>query len=114
MPLQVQEFTGITPGKLGVLLAKIKEDTGIVIEPSLTETSHGEAGERGFVFFWTYDPAALKLTIQVLKKPFFVLSHTILNAISEEVAGIKEPPPAPAPAPETSAPEVSTSAPEVK
>ena len=84
MSLQLQTFNAFTPAMFSAFAAKIKSDTGVEIEGNSGTVEHGS-----FTFQYSYDPTALVLNVQCLKKPLFIPAGTIVNGISEEVAALR-------------------------
>jgi hypothetical protein len=63
--------------------AKIKNDTGVVIDANEGDVVHGS-----FTFHYDYDPVEQVLQVQCMRKPLFIPAATIVNGMAEEVAEI--------------------------
>lgn len=83
MALQVQTFTNFPVGKWEAFKAKILKDTGVEITSVSGTVVHGN-----FEFMYVYNATASVLTVQCLKKPFFINSHTVLQGLAEEIADL--------------------------
>lgn len=92
MALQVQTFSGFTPGKWAAFVAKIKADTGVVITADSGTVTHGS-----FEFTYAYNEAASTLTVQCLKKPLFIKASVIIEGLAEEIADLVPVEPTPTP-----------------
>lgn len=85
MALQIQTFANFTPDRWAAFKDKIKHDTGTELGEDSGTVTHGS-----FEFTYSYDSVAETLSIQVLKKPLFINSHTILQGVAEEIAELPE------------------------
>ena len=83
MALQQQVFTGITPDKFISLVAKVGKDTGVAISGNSGEA---KSDDEKWEFSWNYVPEIGNLTIQCLKKPFYIPASSVITAITHEVA----------------------------
>lgn len=70
--MEMLTFHQVDGTKFDAIRAKVQESLGIAI----TEDA-GEASQHGFTIKWSYDRQASVLTVQCLRKPFFVPAATL-------------------------------------
>ena len=85
MSLQTQIFEEITPDKFTALVAKVGKDTGVAISE---HSGQAKSEDDKWEFSWDYNTDTSILKITCLKKPFYLLSSTVLTAITHEVASL--------------------------
>ena len=86
MALPEQHFSNITQGHFAAIVAEVKTDTGVVIE---SDAGTASSPDNKYTFTWNFDPLALTLTVQCLKKPLYIPTQMLLNGLAEKINAIQ-------------------------
>ncbi len=77
-----QIFDAVSPSAWSCLQSAVAEKLGIAVSGD-----SGQAGKMGVTIGWSYDPAAQRLTLTCLNKPFIVSCDYVNDQIAQAVNG---------------------------
>lgn len=80
MAICAQTFAGIDTARFLAIAEKVRSKTGVAVAGA-----EGQASANGFTLAWKYSPESQQLTVECLKKPFFVSGGLVLRNVQQLV-----------------------------